>query len=196
MIEWLYSVDLTIFHFFNITLSTAPGDLFWPYITDYDKRLPIRIILVGIWLLLMVKGGKRGRTAALILIPLIVLSDQFSSHLIKPLAGRIRPCHVLPPDQIHLLVGCGGGLSFPSSHAVNNFGIATMFSFYYPKIRVGLFAFASLIALSRVFVGVHYPFDVLGGAIIGTSVALVVVWSWQVLSEKFFPAIAIERNSA
>ncbi|MBI5474164.1 MAG: phosphatase PAP2 family protein [Ignavibacteriae bacterium] len=194
--EWLYAVDLAIFQFFNNTLANPVGDAFWPYLTDYDKRWPFRIVLVGIWLWLVGRGGKRGRTAAFMLIPLLFLSDQFSSHLIKPLVDRIRPCHVLAPDQIHLIVSCGGGLSFPSSHAVNNFGVATMFSFYYPRIKIGVYAFAFLVAISRVFVGVHYPSDALGGAIIGTVVALVVVLVWQRLSARFFPSVALERDQA
>ncbi|MBX2993023.1 MAG: phosphatase PAP2 family protein [Bacteroidetes bacterium] len=193
MIDWLYSIDVAAFHFFNGTLATSVGDVFWPYLTDYDKKWPIRILLIGVWLWLLIKGGKRGRTAALILIPLLFISDQFSSTFIKSLVGRVRPCHAFSAGEIHLLVGCGG-LSFPSSHAVNNFGVATMFSWYYPKARTGLYIFASLVAISRVFVGVHYPSDVLGGAVIGTGVALFVVGGWQAVSEKLLPSIAVERG--
>ncbi len=193
MIDWLYSIDIAIFHFINGTLATSVGDVFWPFLTDYDKQLPIRIVLIGVWLWLLIKGGKRGRTAALIIIPLLLISDQFSSTFIKSLVGRVRPCHAFSAGEIHLLVGCGG-LSFPSSHAVNNFGVATMFSWYYPKARLGLYIFASLVAISRVFVGVHYPSDVLGGAIIGTCVALFVVGGWQAVSEKLLPSIAVERG--
>jgi len=195
MIDWLYSIDVAIFHLFNSTLASSVGDVFWPYITDYDKQLPIRIILLGVWLWLMIKGRKRERTAALLLIPLIFISDQMSSTLIKSFVGRLRPCHTFTPEQIHLLVGCGG-LSFPSSHAVNNFAVATMFSHYYPKAKASLYAFASLIAISRVAVGVHYPSDVVGGAIVGTGVALFVVWAWSNLSQRFFPALVVERQSA
>ena len=190
MTDWLYSVDVKIFHLLNVTLANPVGDIFWPYLTDYDKQWPVRIVLIGVWLWLLIKGGKRGRTAALILIPLLVISDQLSSSFIKSLVGRIRPCHALSGDEINLLVGCGG-LSFPSSHAVNNFGVATMFSWYYPKIRVWLYTFASLVAISRVFVGVHYPSDVLGGAIIGTCVGLFVVWTWQAVAAKLFPSLTV-----
>ncbi len=194
MIDWLYSLDATIFFFFNKTLATSLGDTLWPLITDYDKQLPVRVVLLGVWLWLLVKGGKRGRTAALMLIPLLVISDQVSSTFIKSLFARIRPCHALPLDQIHLLVGCGSGFSFPSSHAVNNFGVATMFSLYYPRARAWLYAGASLVAISRVFVGVHYPADVLGGAIVGTCVGWCVVWGWRTLTHKVFPSMVVERG--
>jgi undecaprenyl-diphosphatase len=190
MIDWLYSIDVALYHFLNSTLASPAGDVFWPYVTDYDKQWFVRVILGGVALLLLTKGGKRGRTAALLLIPLIVITDQLSSTLIKSLVGRVRPCHAFDASQMHLLVGCGG-LSFPSSHAVNNFGVATMFSRFYPKARWGLYAFASLIALSRVFVGVHYPSDVIGGAIIGTCVALLLFWAWSSLAKRFFPRLVV-----
>jgi undecaprenyl-diphosphatase len=195
VIDWLYSLDLALYFFLNRTLATPLGDTLWPLITDYDKQLPVRIVLLAVWLWLLIRGGKRGRTAALLLVPLLVISDQLSSSVIKSFVGRMRPCHALPLDQIHLLVGCGG-LSFPSSHAVNNFGVATMFSLYYPKARAWLYAWASLVAISRVFVGVHYPSDVLGGAVIGMCVGWLVVWGWQTVANKFLPSVAVERGRA
>lgn len=194
MIEWLYSLDVAVFHFLNSTLANPLGDVFWPYLTDYDKQWPVRILLIAIWLALLIRGGKRGRTAALLVIPLLIISDQLSSSVIKSLFARVRPCHAISPTELHLLVGCGG-FSFPSSHAVNNFGIATMFSYFYPRAKVALFTFASLVAMSRVFVGVHYPSDVLGGAIIGVGVAFFVLWTWNNISERFFPKLAVERSS-
>lgn len=191
MIEFLYGVDKAVFLFINQTLSNPVGDVLWPLITDYDKLWPVRILLLGMWLWLMIRGGRRGRTAALLLIPLLVASDQFSSTFIKSLVGRVRPCEALPADQIHLLVGCGG-LSFPSSHAVNNFAVATMFSHYYPRWKWWLFSWAGLVALSRPAVGVHYPSDILGGAMIGALVALVVISLWLAIEQRFFPITAPE----
>jgi undecaprenyl-diphosphatase len=188
MSDWLYSVDLALFRFINITLANPVSDKVFPYITDYDKQLPIRIVLIATWLWLMTKGGTRGRTAALLLIPLLFISDQMSSSIIKPLVGRLRPCQTFPPEEIHLLVGCGG-LGFPSSHAVNNFAVATMFASFYPRIKVWLFAWASLIAISRVVVGVHYPADVIGGALLGVGVGVLVVSVWAAIAKRFFPAL-------
>ncbi len=194
MIDWLYSLDLALFHFVNGTLANPLGDGFWPYLTDYDKQWPVRILLIAIWLALLIRGGKRGRTAALLFIPLLIISDQLSSSVIKAFFARVRPCHAIPAAELHLLVGCGG-FSFPSSHAVNNFGIATMFSYFYPRASVALFGYASLVAISRVFVGVHYPSDVLGGALIGVGVASFVLWIWSNITGRFFPKLVVERNS-
>ncbi len=176
--DTLLSIDTAVFFFINGTLSNPVMDLLWPVITDYDKFLVTRIILVGIWIWLVWKGGRNGRTVAVLLIPLIFISDQLNSSFLKELFGRPRPCHVL--DGVHLLVHCGSGKSFPSSHAVNNVAIATLFAAYFPRGKWWFFSAAAVIALSRVGVGVHYPLDLIAGGFVGFSVAslLIVLWSW------------------
>ena len=192
MIEFLYSIDKAVFLFINQTLSNPIGDFLWPLITDYDKIWAIRIPLVIVWLLLLFKGGRTGRTVAVMIIPLIFLSDKISSAFIKEWVGRPRPCHTVDGvsivQGIHMLVDCGPGKSFPSTHAVNNFAIGTMFSYYYPKWKWWFLSWASLVALSRPAVGVHYPSDTLGGAVIGLLIALFVIWTWQNIERRFFPS--------
>jgi undecaprenyl-diphosphatase len=195
VIEFLYSIDVAVFHFINVTLANPVGDFLWPLITDYDRILPVRILLLVVWLLLIVKGGARGRTAAILVIPVLFCADKLSSALIKDLVSRARPCHEIggvPLVQgIHMLVDCGPGKSFPSSHAVNNFAVATLFSSYYRKWRAAFYAWAALVALSRPAVGVHYPSDVLGGAVIGVCVALAVIALWTGAARRFFPRAAV-----
>ena len=182
MTEWLYPLDRAIFLFINTTLANPVGDVLWPLITDYDKILVVRIVLVAVWLWLVIRGGTRGRTVAFMLIPVLFFADQLSSSLIKPWVDRLRPCHTIDGvpivQNIHLIVSCGPGKSFPSSHAVNNFAVATLFAFYYRPIWPYVYGWAALVALSRVAVGVHYPSDILGGACIGTLVALAVIFLW------------------
>jgi undecaprenyl-diphosphatase len=69
-----------------------------------------------------------------------------------------------------MTIGCAGGFSFPSNHSVNNFAAAFFFYKLYPNLKIPLFVTASLIALSRVYLGVHYPSDILGGTIIGSAI--------------------------
>lgn len=185
MTEFLYGLDRSILLFLNRTIANPVLDVLWPLITDYDKLLPVRIVLAALWVWLLVWGGRRGRTAALLLIPLLLLTDQINSALLKDLFHRARPCHLVGgvpvvPD-LHLLVGCGGGQSFPSSHAVNNFGVATLLGSYYRHGRPWLYTWASLVALSRPAVGVHYPSDILAGALVGILLALAVVAGWTLL---------------
>ena len=102
------------------------------------------------------------------IILVVTLSDQLSSHLLKNLFERVRPCHIL--EDINLLISCTKSYSMPSSHAVNNFAAAIFFSKLFPKYKLPLILIAVLMALSRPIVGVHYFSDIVVGALIGTII--------------------------
>ncbi|MEO8665714.1 MAG: phosphatase PAP2 family protein [Ignavibacteria bacterium] len=178
--EFLQSTDEVLFHFINGTLANPLTDKLMPFITERNHWF---IFYAIIWIYLMTKGGAKGRTAALLIIPLILISDQTADNIIKPFFHRIRPCHVL--ENVHLLINCSESFSFPSNHAVNNFAAATLFSWFYPRMKYFLFTGALIISLSRVFVGVHYPYDALGGALIGIFFALLIVYLWKLVNNKF-----------
>jgi undecaprenyl-diphosphatase len=95
------------------------------------------------------------------------------------------------PD-IRLLVGCGGGYSFPSSHAVNNFGVATLLALYYRRAAPWVFGWAVLVALSRPAVGVHYPSDAAAGAAVGLALGYLLVLSWTSVQVRFLPRWGIQ----
>ena len=183
MIEMFQGADIVLFRFINATLSNPVTDAVMPYLTDIDKTWPGRIVILGAWLWMLIRGGKPGRAAALMLIPMITVSDQLSSNLLKGFFARPRPCHtpegLAVVEGVRLLVGCGGGYSFPSSHAVNHFAAATWLSHYYPRAARYLFAYASIIGLSRVFVGVHFPSDIVVGAFLGAAIGWGFTAIWQ-----------------
>src|ERR1051326_15417 len=164
MIDFLYSIDKSIFIFWNQTLANPVTDVVMPFITNINQSTPGLCFLAALWILLMWKGGRKGRIVGILLIPLVVMSDQLSSSVIKKLVERPRPCHdingVPVLDHVRLLVPCGSGHSFPSSHAVNGFAIASFFSNYYRRWAWAWFTVAAMMSLSRVFVGVHYPSDI------------------------------------
>lgn len=162
MIDVLYQIDLSIFYFINHTLSTPILDKFFAFTTEVKHWYIAYIIL---FFIVIFKGGRIGKISALGMILLVIASDQFSSTFLKDLFHRIRPCNVLP--DVNILVGCTGSFSFPSSHAVNNFAAALYFGKLFPKFKWLLYSIAALMAIGRPYVGVHYPSDVLGGAIIG-----------------------------
>jgi undecaprenyl-diphosphatase len=164
MLDFFYGIDLQIFYFINHTLSNPLFDKFFPFITEVKNWY---IAYVLLFLLLVIKGGRTGRIAALLLLVMIAATDQLSSFFIKNLVHRIRPCNILP--DVRILVTCTQAFSFPSSHAVNNFAAATYFYRLYPKYKWPLFIAAFLLAFSRPYVGVHYPSDSIGGAIIGAA---------------------------
>lgn len=158
--------------FYMINLQTQNGffDLIMPALSDVKLwRVPLALAALAAVIL----GGRRTRVTVLLALILLVLSDQISSHVLKPLVSRQRPCHVL--EGVRLLVPCGGRLSFPSSHATNNFAIWTLMMLRHKKLGAYLFILPLGVAYSRVYVGVHYPLDVVGGAMLGAICALCVV---------------------
>ncbi len=168
MIDFFYKIDLSLFYFINHTLSNPFFDKVFPLITDVKSWYIAYIIL---FLLLVIKGGRLGRIAAVMVILLVVASDQLSSTFLKSLFERVRPCNAI--DDAKILVTCTQSYSFPSSHAVNNFAGAVYFSRLFPKYRISFYLVAVLMAFSRPYVGVHYPSDVIGGALIGALVGYI-----------------------
>lgn len=199
----LYGIDLWFLHFGNMLLANPVGDLLFPLLTEVRYfYIPYAVALISV----MIFFRRRGVIAVLLLVVTITVSDQLSSSVIKKAVGRPRPCHDLamqrvvtvydapetkagPIDartpELRLLVNCGSGRSFPSSHAVNNFAAAMLFALFFPRARIWLFTFAALVAYSRVYVGVHYPSDVLAGAAIGAGLAWIIVRG----SARLIPAV-------
>jgi undecaprenyl-diphosphatase len=176
MLETLNHIDQVIFLFINVKLANPVTDLIMPVITT---DMLLRILYGVAMILLLWRGNKRLRWMVLFSALVLLFTDQVSSHYLKHWIGRPRPCHTL--TDVHLLVGCGGGFSMPSSHAANSMGQAAFFACLIAPYRWYFYAFAGLIAISRVFVGVHYPFDVL----VGTCIGLLIGWMIAYAFGKF-----------
>jgi undecaprenyl-diphosphatase len=175
--DFLSRLDVALFYFINHTLQNRVFDAVMPWLTDLNKE-PVVLVLVGlIWLALVVRGSRTVRLVALLLVPTILFTDQFNSSFVKHVFDRVRPCHALP--DVRLLVSCGSGWSFPSSHAVNNFAGAVVIASFFRRSGWGFLAFAAVVAFSRVYVGVHYPSDVIGGALLGAASGWMIVWVYR-----------------
>ncbi len=146
-------------------------------------------LYIAIIYLIFRKWGKNGWWILISLLLTVVAADQIASGLIKDAVERLRPSH--DPsimNQIVLVHGYRSGLyGFVSSHAANAFGIAVLSALLFRNKSYSIFIFfwAVLIGYSRIYLGVHYPGDVLGGAIVGTAVAFLIYW----LLKKFRPQI-------
>jgi undecaprenyl-diphosphatase len=176
----LIQLDTTLFYFFNVKLQNGFLDFLMPIMTNLDYwRIPLGLMVIS----LLIFGKKKGRMAVLLLVLGITLSDQLCNNVLKPLIGRIRPCNVL--ENIHLLVNCTKSYSFPSSHAMNMFTGCTLLSFTYRKLKVIFFIIAILVSYSRIYVGVHYPFDVLAGVILGIFCAFIIIILFKFVQKNF-----------
>lgn len=131
--------------------------------------------------------------AALILC--IVISDQVSSGLLKDLVKRLRPSHAEDlKGLVHLVRGYSGGkYGFASSHAANAVGFALLSSLIFKRkiYAYAIFSWAIITAYSRIYLGVHYPLDILGGVFVGTVAAFFCYW----LIRKYRPSILEKENS-
>jgi undecaprenyl-diphosphatase len=170
--SWLQATDLQFFYLINKKFSVSWLD---------DAMLLIRqaftwIPLYFFFMLFFYANCRR------FLLPIIALSlvtfaftDFTSASILKPLIGRLRPCH--DPSlhfSINNIAGCGGVFSMPSSHASNHFGLAT-FWFFVVKETLDrkwywLWLWAFIIGYSQIYVGVHYPGDIITGALLGTGI--------------------------
>ena len=99
--------------------------------------------------------------------------DFLASQVIKPWVGRLRPCRVM--TDLHIIKGCSGLYAFPSNHATNAMFLTLLFCLYLKKTwtHALVFVVTFLMGYSRMYLGVHYPGDILGGFFIGATTALV-----------------------
>jgi len=123
----------------------------------------------------------------LYLISTVIFADQVSSSILKPLFKRLRPCHLeVFQSWIHLPDGCGGLYGFCSSHSANAFAVAIGFYLVTKNrlMRTILIVWATLIAYSRIYLGAHYPLDVIMGAIVGGIGSFTLFQAYAKLTKK------------
>lgn len=121
-------------------------------------------------------GYKNGITALLFIGLMIAATDMVCSQLIRPVFERLRPANLMNPisQYIHIVNGYRGGtFGFPSCHAANTFALATFLSFVMQnrKFTIAMVIWSLVICYSRIYLGVHYPGDILAGIIVGSALA-------------------------
>lgn len=173
--EWLIQADKRAFALINQYLTHPALDAVAPWWRESVTWTPLYLFLLIFAAINCKKSSIPWIAMALVTI---LLSDQFSSTLVKPFFGRLRPCNdpSLMGSVRLLLDGCGAGYSFTSSHATNHFALAMFLSVtlqsWLQRYAWILFVWAFSIAYAQVYVGVHYPLDVLAGAVLGSGIGL------------------------
>jgi len=184
MLDNLLEFDEKLLLFIN-GLHTPWLDNLMFTLTNGKVWAPLFLITI---ILIIIKFKWKG-VAVLVGVGLVItLGDQLSSTLIKPLVGRLRPSHQPHLEGVlHLVNNYKGGLySFVSSHATNSFGVATilwlLIGKQYKWISV-FYVWAIIFSFTRIYLGVHYPTDIIAGAILGILIAYIINW----LAVKFTP---------
>ena len=186
-LQALQELDLFLFDLLNVD-----GTYFWDGVM---ATLSSKVFWIPFYLLLLAwiwkdRGWKASLTLLLLALGAIALSDQTASGLLKPWIQRIRPCR--PEAQLSIFVHtvndrCGGMYGFASSHAANFFAMAMVIARVIRKSALSYLVFflAFLVAYSRVYLGVHYPGDVLVGAFIGCGWGLLLTSLYQLLRRNW-----------
>ena len=192
--EFIIKLDTSLFFFLNTRIANPLFDWIMPIITNqWVWAIPILVCWVG----MMIFGSKKARIAAVLILIATGSSDAICYRLIKPTVKRIRPSHQF--ENARLLVGKGGKYSFPSNHAANITTAMCVLAYFFRRPKYW-FAFIALsISFSRIYVGVHFPFDVAAGMILGMGFASFWIAAWILLANtlakrgSYFLSIA-EQN--
>lgn len=177
MMEWLQHIDQQLFFFVNHTMANPVLDVVCPFMRNQKNWYVLYAVFAYLFY-------KKYGTKVFYLIPaaglLILISDQVSANWIKNAVQRLRPCNDESiKEQVRLLVNCGKGFSFISAHATNHFALAVFVSSLLHQwrwLKPALLIWAAMIAFSQVYVGVHYPADVMAGALLGMFLAYAMLW--------------------
>jgi 4-amino-4-deoxy-L-arabinose transferase-like glycosyltransferase len=185
-VSGLESIDVALFRFINLKLSNPLFDLVMPQLSANGWFIPV-LVLAGAWLLW--KGGTRGRLFVLMLALVLGLGDTLVINRVKKWVARPRPYVAVP--EAKLLVGRGSSGSLPSSHTSTWTAAAVIAFVYYRRSWRLMLPLAVLMGFSRIYLGVHYPSDVLAGALLGAGYAVAGLWLldriWRSIGRHGFP---------
>lgn len=187
MIDSLIHLDQYLFHLINYEWSNVVFDAIFPLYRNKYFWIPVYLFII---LFFVYNYGKRSYFIILFLILTAGFADIISSKVIKNQVERVRPCRSEQVIQKRTLVRCGSGYSFTSSHATNHFALSFFLIFFFKRrswwLKGLLLFWAVSVSFGQVYVGVHYPLDVVGGAILGIIIATVLYYFFN---KYFYPRI-------
>ncbi|WP_415063550.1 phosphatase PAP2 family protein [Bdellovibrio sp.] len=167
MLDFILGLDKSLFLMVNSQWTAAWADAFFPFITDLHKTFFFKVFIVPLILGLFIwrRGLKRGLIIFFFCLVAVSASDGFGNWALKKTIQRPRPAET---SGLQVQVRAPfGGYSFVSNHATNMFSFASFTSAIFPPIAIPVYTLATVVAYSRVYNGVHFPTDVLCGALLG-----------------------------
>jgi undecaprenyl-diphosphatase len=185
----LIEFDHWLFERINLDWTNGFFDWLMPNITDLHKQPAFIMAMVPLLLFWVWKKRELAAAWILVLVLSVGLSDMISYRVIKAQVERARPIEA--GMKVELRTSHHSGTSFPSNHSSNMFAAATVLSAAFPVAWPAFFTFAILVAYSRVYVGVHFPIDVIAGALLGMSVA----WTVRKLFAGWLPKARPKKQS-
>ncbi|MFZ4860567.1 phosphatase PAP2 family protein [Sphingobacterium sp. Mn56C] len=174
MLQEIINIDKELFLAINQGLSNPIFDWLLPILRNPFTWAPLYLFLI---IFFIKHYGKVGMLIVAFTLLNFGISDAVSSHLIKKTVKRIRPCNDIEfKHDVNVRVRCGSGFSFTSSHATNHFAMAFFWIVLFRRrwrhtLWLGIL-WAALVSFSQIYVGVHFPFDVLCGSILGILIGL------------------------
>lgn len=188
MPDHLLQLDRYLFHLINYDLANPFFDAVMPWLRNPKFWIPLYVFIVGftVW-----KYKKQGAIIILLLIMAVGTADFTSAALIKKIVKRPRPCReqLLISSEI-VRVDCGTGYSFPSTHATDHFAMSVfLITVFYKKWRWVLFwalLWAVVVCFAQVYVGLHYPLDVISGGLYGATIGLLFALVDKKLQPEFY----------
>ncbi|MBZ9628090.1 phosphatase PAP2 family protein [Psychroflexus sp. CAK57W] len=185
MLEQLQNLDRDLFLYLN-NLGVKEWDWFWVFITEKEVSIP----LYGILLLIIYKKTKlRGLAITVVVVALMITFTDQLSNLFKDTFERWRPCNEAFMEYGRFLAKRCGKYGYFSGHAISSFAVATFISNllkpYYKNVFYWMFSWAILITYSRIYIGVHYPGDIITGGLFGIVAGFLFFKLHQYLTGKF-----------
>jgi undecaprenyl-diphosphatase len=174
--QWLNAWDTALFLQINSKWTNPVLDVILPIWRNSNTWVPLYLFLI---VFSVVNFKRKSFFWILGAILTVVLTDQISSSVFKPFFERPRPCNdPILMSHVRLLLGhCSGGYSFTSSHATNHFGFAVYvfvtIGSLFKKWRYLFLFWAASVSFAQVYVGVHYPLDILCGGLLGASIGYI-----------------------